>query len=61
MTSPARDCDGLELGLAGCELRLLLLDRQRGVVVGAEVGVDDGLVGHDDVGRALGDDACPGP
>ena len=29
-----------------------------GVVVGAEVGVDDGLVGHHLIGAALGDDAA---
>src|SRR4051794_8430864 len=35
---------------------VLFLDGERGVVVGAEVGVDDGLVLADRLGRALGDD-----
>src|SRR4051795_10263202 len=57
---------GLTLFLAGgLGLRLgqhpvLLLDGQRGVVVGAEVGVDDGLVLADRLRGSLGDDPAGG-
>ena len=47
---------GLRLG----EDPVLLLDGQRRVVVGTEVGVDDGLVLADRLRRALGDDLAGG-
>ena len=59
----------LALGLLLGDFLLELLERrvgeqgvvaQVGVVVGAQVGVDDGLVGHHRVGRALGHDPALG-
>src|SRR5690606_34491216 len=51
---------GLEFGLGLGELLFGLFRGEGSVVVGAEVGVDDPLVGHDLVGRALGDDGALG-
>src|SRR3954447_4465720 len=58
---------GAGLAVAADDLRLgrgehpvLLLDGERGVVVGAQVGVDHGLVLRDGLRRALGDDLAGG-
>src|SRR3954471_11960263 len=53
-----RGGEDLLLGLG--EDLLLLLEAQCGVVVGAEVGVDDPLVAHHAVRRAFGDDPALG-
>ncbi len=47
---------GRYLGVRLCQRSLLVLLGQGSVVVAAQVGVDDGLVGHHGVWLTFGDD-----